>query len=59
MFYILGMGSNLAMISAIVTAIRDEFKSIPNWAGYLIYVIVVVAIGSIYVIPVSLIEILK
>lgn len=49
------MGSNLAMISAIVTAIRDEFKSIPNWAGYLAYVIVVVAIGSIYVIPVSLI----
>jgi solute carrier family 6 amino acid transporter-like protein 5/7/9/14 len=53
MFYILGMGSNLAMISANVTAIRDEFKSLPTWLVSLGYIIVASACGYFFAQPVS------
>lgn len=53
MFYILGLGSNLSMISSIVTVICDEFKFLPNWLVSFVYTIIAICAGYLFVQPVS------
>lgn len=53
MLFVLGIGSNIAMCSCIITAIKDQF---PKWKN--VYVVLGVAlvgysVGLAYVTPVS------
>lgn len=54
MLYLLGIGSNVAMMSCIMTVVRDRFKSVKNWHVALVIAIVGTAFGSIYMTPVTL-----
>lgn len=53
MLYLLGIGSNVAMASCIMTIIRDKFKKVKNWHAALIIAILGTVLGSIYMTPVS------
>ena len=55
MLFMLGIGSNIAMMSCIMTVIRDRFTKVKNWHAALALAVIGVALGSIYVTPVSLI----
>lgn len=48
MLYVLGIGSNVAMASCIVTEIRDHFKSVKSWQAGLGVAICGTIFGSIY-----------
>lgn len=48
MLYVLGIGSNVAMTSCIVTEIRDHFKSVKNWQAGLGVALCGTVFGSIY-----------
>ena len=48
MLYVLGIGSNVAMASCIVTEIRDHFKKVKNWQAGLAVAIFGTMFGSIY-----------
>lgn len=48
MLYVLGIGSNVAMTSCIVTEIRDHFKKVKNWQAGLGVAICGTIFGSIY-----------
>lgn len=53
MLYMLGIGSNVAMMSCIMTVVRDRFKSIKNWQVALVIAILGISFGSVYMTPVS------
>lgn len=52
MLFILGIGSNIAMCSCVVTAIRDKFPHIQIWQAVLLVATVGFTIGLAYVTPV-------
>jgi solute carrier family 6 (neurotransmitter transporter, glycine) member 5/9 len=54
MLYLLGIGSNVAMMSCLMTVIRDRFKKVKNWHAALVIAILGTCFGSIYMTPVSL-----
>ena len=54
MLFMLGIGSNIAMMSCIMTVIRDRFTKVKNWHAAFALAVLGVALGSIYVTPVSL-----
>ena len=54
MLYVLGIGSNVAMTSCLVTEIRDHFRKVTNWQAALLVATVGTAIGSIYLTQVIL-----
>ncbi|CAO1427900.1 unnamed protein product [Diamesa serratosioi] len=51
MLFMLGIGSNIAMMSCIMTVIRDRFKKVKNWQAAGVIAIIGIALGSIYVTP--------
>lgn len=53
MLYLLGIGSNVAMMSCIMTVIRDRFKKVKNWHAALGFAIFGTICGSVYMTPVS------
>jgi solute carrier family 6 (neurotransmitter transporter, glycine) member 5/9 len=48
MLYVLGIGSNVAMTSCLVTEIKDHFHQVKNWQATLIVAIFGTIFGSIY-----------
>lgn len=54
MLFVLGIGSNIAMCSCIVTAIRDQFPRVKAWQAVLIVAVVGFSIGLFYVTPVNI-----
>jgi solute carrier family 6 amino acid transporter-like protein 5/7/9/14 len=53
MLYLLGIGSNVAMMSCIMTVVRDRFKKVKNWHAALGFAIFGTVCGSVYMTPVS------
>ncbi|KAL7022830.1 hypothetical protein ACKWTF_012398 [Chironomus riparius] len=51
MLYLLGIGSNVAMVSSIMTIIRDRFKKVKNWHAALVISILGTILGSVYMTP--------
>lgn len=56
MLFTLGLGSNVAMASAIMTIIRDEFPKIKHWHVSIVIAVVGLCTGAVYVTPVSYIQ---
>lgn len=54
MLFVLGIGSNIAMCSCIITVIRDQFPKLKPWQGSVGLAIVGFTAGLVYVTPVSL-----
>lgn len=53
MLYLLGIGSNVAMMSCLMTVVRDRFKKVKNWHAALTIAILGTILGSVYMTPVS------
>lgn len=53
MLFVLGIGSNVAMTSCVMTVIKDQFPRVRNWQAATIIAICGVLLGSIYVTPVG------
>lgn len=53
MLYLLGIGSNIAMVSCVITVIRDQFKQIKNWQAALGFSIFGTITGSVFLTEVS------
>lgn len=53
MLFVLGLGSNIAMTSCTITAVRDNFPQIKNWIAALVLSIISFCIGLVYITPVS------
>ncbi|XP_053669859.1 sodium-dependent nutrient amino acid transporter 1-like isoform X1 [Anopheles nili] len=51
MLFVLGIGSNVAMTSCVMTVIKDQFPRVRNWQAASIIAICGVLLGSIYVTP--------
>ncbi|XP_053689270.1 sodium-dependent nutrient amino acid transporter 1 isoform X2 [Sabethes cyaneus] len=51
MLFVLGIGSNVAMTSCVMTVIRDQFPKVKNWHAASVIAICGVALGSVYVTP--------
>lgn len=51
MLFVLGVGSNIAMTSCSITAIRDNFPQIKQWVCALALAIISFSIGLLYVTP--------
>ncbi|XP_070133548.1 sodium-dependent nutrient amino acid transporter 1 isoform X1 [Drosophila bipectinata] len=51
MLFVLGIGSNIAMTSCSVTAIRDRFPNFKQWQCSLLIAVVSFVIGLIYITP--------
>ncbi|XP_062561322.1 sodium-dependent nutrient amino acid transporter 1-like isoform X2 [Armigeres subalbatus] len=51
MLFVLGIGSNVAMTSCVMTVIRDQFPKVKNWHAATGIAICGVALGSVYVTP--------
>lgn len=51
MLFILGIGSNIGMVSCILTVIRDQFPKIKCWKIVIGIAIVGISVGSIYTTP--------
>lgn len=56
MLFVLGIGSNIAMCSCLVTAIRDQFPKIKPWQAVCGVSIVGFFIGLFYITPVNYCE---
>lgn len=54
MLYMLGIGSNVAMMSCIMTVVRDKFMKIKNWQVALVIAILGTCFGSVYMTPVNI-----
>lgn len=54
MLFVLGIGSNIAMCTCIITIIRDKFKWMPAWLAAVGLATVGFLIGLIYVTPVNM-----
>lgn len=52
MLFVLGIGSNIAMCSCIVTAIRDQFPKLKPWQTIIPVAIVGFTVGLMYTTPV-------
>jgi solute carrier family 6 amino acid transporter-like protein 5/7/9/14 len=52
MFFVLGVGSLIAMTSCVMTVIRDKFPSVKNWQVGLFVSLAGFSLGIIYVTPV-------
>jgi len=48
-----GIGSNVAMMSCIMTVVRDRFKKVKAWQAALVIAIFGTVSGSVYMTPVS------
>lgn len=53
MLFVLGIGSNVAMTSCVMTVVRDQFPKIKLWQAAGGAAIAGFAIGLVYVTPVS------
>ncbi|XP_017855353.1 sodium-dependent nutrient amino acid transporter 1 isoform X3 [Drosophila busckii] len=51
MLFVLGIGSNIAMTSCTVTAIRDRFPNFKQWQCSLLIAVLSFSIGLIYITP--------
>uniref|UniRef100_A0A182N361 Transporter n=1 Tax=Anopheles dirus TaxID=7168 RepID=A0A182N361_9DIPT len=51
MLFVLGIGSNVAMTSCVMTVIKDQFPKVRNWQAATIIAVCGVLLGSIYVTP--------
>uniref|UniRef100_A0A499FUS0 Transporter n=1 Tax=Anopheles farauti TaxID=69004 RepID=A0A499FUS0_9DIPT len=51
MLFVLGIGSNVAMTSCVMTVIKDQFPKVRNWQAASIIAVSGVLLGSIYVTP--------
>ncbi|XP_055596215.1 sodium-dependent nutrient amino acid transporter 1-like isoform X1 [Uranotaenia lowii] len=51
MLFVLGIGSNVAMTSCVMTVIRDQFPRVKNWHAASVIAVCGVALGSVYVTP--------
>ncbi|EDW02819.1 GH10830 [Drosophila grimshawi] len=51
MLFVLGIGSNIAMSSCTVTAIRDRFPNFKQWQCSLLIAVISFCIGLIYITP--------
>ncbi|XP_029721155.2 sodium-dependent nutrient amino acid transporter 1 isoform X2 [Aedes albopictus] len=51
MLFVLGIGSNVAMTSCVMTVIRDQFPKVKNWHAATVIALCGVGLGSIYVTP--------
>ena len=54
MIFILGVGSIVAMMSCVITVVRDQFPKIKYWQAALGYAIFGTLCGSLYITPVRL-----
>lgn len=48
MLYLLGLGSNIAMVSCVTTVIRDQFKQVKNWHAALGFCVFGIVAGSLF-----------
>jgi len=53
MLYLLGIGSNVAQASCLVTEIRDHFRIVKNWQATIGVAVFGIVCGSIYYTQVS------
>lgn len=53
MLFVLGVGSNVAMTSCVMTVIRDQFPKVRLWQAALIVATSGFLIGLVYTTPVS------
>ncbi|XP_037916674.1 sodium-dependent nutrient amino acid transporter 1-like isoform X2 [Hermetia illucens] len=51
MLFVLGVGSNIAMTSCVMTSIRDNFPKVRNWHAALAISVISIIIGLVYVTP--------
>ncbi|XP_058830523.1 sodium-dependent nutrient amino acid transporter 1-like isoform X2 [Topomyia yanbarensis] len=51
MLFVLGIGSNVAMTSCVMTVIRDRFPKVKNWQAATVISVCGVGLGSVYVTP--------
>lgn len=51
MLFVLGIGSNIAMVSCIITVIRDQFPKLKNWVAAVTVCTVGYLVGLVYVTP--------
>ncbi|XP_050095730.1 sodium-dependent nutrient amino acid transporter 1-like isoform X2 [Anopheles aquasalis] len=51
MLFVLGIGSNVAMTSCVMTVIKDQFPRVRNWQASTVIAVCGVLLGSIYVTP--------
>lgn len=54
MLLTLGVGSIVAMLSCVVTAVRDNFTQVKQWQAALVGAVIACCIGTVYVTPVSI-----
>lgn len=59
MLFVLGVGSNAAMASSIITVIKDKFPHLKHWKIVLCVAIFGFCIGLVYITPVSAIIIIS
>lgn len=52
MLFVLGVGSNIAMTSCVMTVIRDQFPSVKAWHAASGVTMIGLLIGFVYVTPV-------
>jgi solute carrier family 6 (neurotransmitter transporter, glycine) member 5/9 len=52
MLFVLGIGSNVAQMSCMMTVVRDQFPKVANWQVASVYAAVASLIGMLYVTPV-------
>lgn len=52
MLYVLGIGSNVAMVSCIITIIKDKFPHFKQWILVLSVAVVLFGIAIVYTTPV-------
>lgn len=53
MLFVLGVGSNIAMTSCVMTVIRDQFPRVKHWQCACCIAIVGLAFGCVYLTPVN------
>jgi solute carrier family 6 (neurotransmitter transporter, glycine) member 5/9 len=51
MLFVLGIGSNVAQMSCVMTVVRDKFPNIANWKVATIYAIAASLVGLVFVTP--------
>lgn len=56
MLFILGVGSNIAMTSCVMTVIRDQFPTLKHWQCACSIAIVGLAFGCFYLTPVYILS---
>ncbi|KAL7022818.1 hypothetical protein ACKWTF_012393 [Chironomus riparius] len=54
MLFILGMGSIIAMMTCVITVVRDQFPKVKYWQAALGYAIFGIGCGTLYITPVSI-----